>query len=438
MLNPLRPFFYLLVYIAVLYLRPQEYVQALADAPVVPVLLLSAGAFWLVAQVKNFEAPQHYLMLGLSLAMFMSVLMTGWLSGATTVLTEFAPTLLVFYITATSVDSVKRFRDVGWLLTIVSSVIAVHGIHQASTEDGIGWTGAAMIDGRITYMGLLNDPNDLSMALLMSLPFTLYVAKKTKWFVMRWACCAAAGTLLYAVYLCNSRGSVLGLLVMLSVYCVRRFGWLRSMLVGPLVLTPMLLLAPSRMSEMSADEESAAGRVDAWFEGFDMFKSHPLFGIGKGLFTDHNALTAHNSFVLAIAELGLFGYFFWLSILVVSTTMIYRILYSTEPKSTPQNPSETQPNAAPTLQWADLQNIASTLAYSMIGAMCAAFFLSRTYVVFLYLLVALVVAMYQMARQNWPQMAPVRVADMVGRLIFIEVASMVFLWVLTRILLVVS
>lgn len=450
MLNPGRPFFFLLAYIVVLYIRPQEYVPVLMGTPLVPVLLLSATGFWLVAQAKNFEASQHRLMLCLVVVMFISVLLTGWLAGAIDVVTEFIPTLLLFYVTATSVDTLKKFRDLSIVLTVVSTVIAIHGSEQFASELGIGWTGAKMIEERITYLGFLGDPNDLSMAFLMSLPLTIYVSKVSGSFIVRMACYASAGSVLYGIYLCNSRGSMLGLLGMVAFYAIGRFGWVRSVIVGPLLLIPLLLLAPSRVGEISADEESAAGRIDAWYEGFEMFRAHPLFGVGKGLFTDHHPLTAHNSFVLAIAELGTVGYFFWLAILIVSAVMLMRILRAREPDAPPPPPSMATPgtygaiqaappvNADMTMSWADLQLAARTLAYSLIGSLVTAFFLSRSYVVFLFLLVAMIVAVYQMARVRWPSFTPVRATDMTGTLVLFDIGSIIFLWLLTRVLLSIS
>lgn len=448
----LRPYFFLLAYIVVLYLRPQEYIPEVMETPLVPVMLLSALALWLVGQAKNFEAPQFRLMLGLVAAMFISVLMTGWLTGAIKVVTDFAPTLILFYITATSVDSLRRFRAMCIVLATVSTIIAMHGIDQVDSEFGIGWTGAEMIEGRITYLGFLNDPNDLSMALLISLPLTIYLARASPWFLVRLAALGAACMNLYGIYLCNSRGSMLGVLTMLLLYAIRHYGWLRSLIVAPLLVGPLMLLAPSRVSEISADEDSAAGRIDAWYEGFDMFRSHPLFGVGAGLFTDHHRLTAHNSFVLAIAELGVFGYFFWFAILGTSTVMLYRLLRSGPPDAEPLAVSASVPMAgssaktqAPAvlpaseadapLAWDELRLAAGAVAYAFVGALVAAYFLSRTYVVFLYLLVALIVAVFQMARTRWPDFSPVRGGEMIKTLFILEIGSIAFLWLVTRVLL---
>jgi O-antigen ligase len=81
------------------------------------------------------------------------------------------------------------------------------------------------------------------------------------------------------------------------------------------------LWGATRLSTISSDDESAEGRVDAWYEGFQMLRESPLFGVSMGGFVDHNDLTAHNSIVLAMAELGLVGYTFWFLFFVHSASL---------------------------------------------------------------------------------------------------------------------
>ena len=57
-----------------------------------------------------------------------------------------------------------------------------------------------------------------------------------------------------------------------------------------------------------------------------MFKSAPLFGIGFNGFTDLYEITAHNSFVLCLAELGLLGSTLWVALLVTTTMGLNRII----------------------------------------------------------------------------------------------------------------
>src|SRR3546814_17093893 len=65
-------------------------------------------------------------------------------------------------------------------------------------------------DGRIQYVGIFSDPNDLAMLFIMAVPMTLLMAGRGGLLGLRrvfwWA---AALTLLYGVYLTNSRGAFL-------------------------------------------------------------------------------------------------------------------------------------------------------------------------------------------------------------------------------------
>ncbi len=433
MLNPAQPYFYLLAFILIQYVRPHEFVPAFVGIPIVPVLLVIATGFWLIAQKKDFEAPQHRLILGLVLAIFASVAITGWVGGATTVLVEFAPTMILFYLVATSVDSVTRFKQMSIVLTGVACVMALHGVDQTASEGGVGWTGSVMSQERITYLGFLNDPNDLAMVFVMTLPLTMYLAHSSASFLERHAYHAAAALILYGVYLCNSRGSLLALAAVLIAFAMRRFGSVRGAIVGPILLVPLVLLAPSRGGDMSAGEESAAGRVDAWYEGFQMLRSQPLLGVGKGMFTEHHELTAHNSFVLALAEIGLVGYFFWMSMLFLSGMMLYRILRAGGPPLPPADLAAPRCDR-PTNAWGDWESIARTLMYVGIGTVVSAFFLSRTYIPVIYLVIGLIVAAYQGVRRQWPAFAPIELRENLKLLLIVEFASVFALWLLTRML----
>ena len=423
MLNPFNRFFFVLAYLGVLYIRPHEFAAAWAGLPVLPVLLGTAFALWLIWQPKNFESSLFWLMPLLLAMLSLSLLFTGWAGGAYKAFTDFGPVVLLFALLATSVDSMHRLRQVFFVLVVATTVIAVHGYLQWS--DNSGWTDAAMVQGRITYLGFLNDPNDLSMALLMTLPMFAFMAGEAG-FLARWAYRAAAALVLFAVYLSNSRGATLALGGMLLTYGIWRYGFWRSLFVVPLLLAPLFILAPSRMSEMAADEESAEGRIEAWYRGFELLRQHPLFGVGKGNFTDYNPLTAHNSYVLSLAETGLFGYFVWFSILVIGWIMLRRVEVL-KPERT-----DTSPAA---LEWARTHRASRALWVGYVGLLIAAFFLSRSYVVILYVQLALIVAVFQLARTQRPELEPVRFAPLLRYLVVGCLASVVLLWLLTRLLL---
>jgi putative inorganic carbon (hco3(-)) transporter len=441
--SPFQPFVYLVAYLAFLYIRPHQYIEALSGVPVLPVLQGLVFVFWLSRQAKSFEASQFRLLPVMTVLMAFSVALSGWVGGAFAVLTDFGTIVLLFFMLATTVDSLTKLRVIFFLLTLASFIMALHGIDQTNNELGIGWTGAAIIEGRITYLGFANDPNDLAMTLLMSLPMCLHLAERSG-FMFRWSYRVVAGFILYGVYLTNSRGAILGMGAIILAYAIRRYGLWRSLLVAPFMGAPLILLAPSRMAEMSAEEDSAAGRVEAWYEGFEMLRAHPLFGVGKGQFTDHHYLTAHNSYMLAMAELGLVGYFFWLSIIVLTMLMLWVMIRpgtpafenSVEAPSPATDGEPAQPiGAVDDASFEDYQQASRTLLYGMVAFLVCAFFLSRSYVVILYVQIALVVAVHRMMRARWPEVPPVLFGPVWPKLLAASLSSVVALWLVMKLLL---
>ena len=182
----------------------------------------------------------------------------------------------------------------------------------------------------------------------------------------------------------------------------------------------------SRLDTISPGEESAHGRVEAWYEGMQMVKENPVFGVGFGLFSDHHKRTAHNSYVLVLAEQGVPGYFLWFSYFGICFVMMYMLQKTyKKPKPKWQNldidnanggtfypelpPRQTAPTAN-TIAPED-QAIARVLFLSFVGFATASFFLSRSYSMQLFLLCGMAVAHYQGARLRNPEVAEYRFLD---------------------------
>ena len=76
----------------------------------------------------------------------------------------------------------------------------------------------------------------------------------------------------------------------------------------------MIVLTLGGRSGENADV-STQMRYEAWAVGLDMWHHSPIFGVGARQFTAHHFLTAHNSYVLMLSELGIVGMFLFVSIL---------------------------------------------------------------------------------------------------------------------------
>jgi len=388
-------FLFIVVYLALVLLRPQEYPQWVdSGIPFLPIALALASLAWLVSRRKRFDAPQYLLLTLFLLTTCVSLMLTGWMGGAMDQFTVFAPTLLAFVLLANAIDSSRRSVLVMTVFVVSALVLALHGVEQAA--QGVGWTGMPLVDdGRIQYVGIFSDPNDLGMLFVICMPMAILLSSRGGLFGLRrlfWL--GACLLLLYGVYLTNSRGALLAVVAMTGVYVWQRRGPVTAGILGVGSLL-VLQLMPSRLQELDVSEASAMGRVDAWYEGMQMFISNPFFGVGTGRFTDYHHLTAHNSIILVLAENGFIGFTIWFTFVGYCFWMMLRILRH----------SPTLADAAAQTAWRRDRAIALTLLISLSGFFASAFFLSRSYVILLYLLAALVVGHFGSVRDRFPDLA---------------------------------
>jgi putative inorganic carbon (HCO3(-)) transporter len=402
-----------LLYLICTIIRPQDYMPALAGVPLLQVVLVLAFVAWLASRAKTLAAPQFVILPAFLVALMMSEVANHWMGGALDQLKTFGPVVIAFFVLATAIStSQRRVKLTFGVFTLCALVLAAHGVDQA--RYGIGWTGATLVeDGRIQYVGIFNDPNDLGLLFVAVLPMSLYLAmhgaflRRVFWF-------AGAALLLYGVYLTN------------GVYVLYRRGIVTAGILSAIGLAGMKMLS-SRMQELDADESSAAGRVDAWYEGLHMFLSQPLFGVGAGNFTDHNNLTAHNSLVLVLAETGFVGFILWLAFVGYCFWMMVAVVRYT--------PVAIEGSAAGASGWPAEKELALTLLLSLCGMFTAAFFLSRSYTVVLYLVMALVVGYYVGVRQRFPGLPAFRLRNDWWRWGLIAVATILALFILVAVLL---
>lgn len=412
-----------LAYLALTIVRPQDYLPEFASAPVLPVVLISAFLAWLISGKKNFDAPQFLILPAFLLVTMISQVTNGWVGGALDQMSNFGPTVVAYFVLAASCTSQRRVRITMIVFVACATVLALHSVEQAST--GVGWTGMTIgDDGRVRYVGLFNDPNDLGLLFAATFPFAFYLCARAG-FLGRIIWLGAAASLLYGIYLTDSRGAMLAVLVVFGAYVWRRRGLVTASVLGAVGLAVMRLLS-SRMDELNVDESSAFGRVDAWYAGLHMFFSSPLFGIGAGNFTEYNDLTAHNSLILVLAETGFFGYTLWLAFVSYTIWMMLAML-----RLHPRH----EPGSAEAIQWQSEEAMAMTLLLSMCGLFSAAFFLSRSYTVVMYLLLAMVVGYYTSVRQRFPDLPAFHFGDGWWRWVPIALGSIFLLYVMVTVML---
>jgi hypothetical protein len=410
-----------LLYVVFTFLRPVElFAPGLAEARPMLVLWLlafAAAVFSTLMQRRIALRPVHAgLLMAFILAIAMSRIANGWAGGAVDAISDFSASVLLLLLAAMNLTTLRRVQWTLASVTLCMLVLAAFTVNAFETgyraEDFVirqgtgdeadllaaGYTGVPAEDNtgenlwRVRGLGILNDPNDLGQALIMTLPLLALAWRPRRLIRNAVVVGLPMGLMLYSIYLTHSRGAVLGVAVLLLLGLRRWLGNMRTALLGAVGLVVAMGLGLAGGREFSTQEQSAGQRIDAWYDGLQMFRGQPLFGVGYGAFTDHHPLTAHNSFVLCFAELGLFGLLPWVALLVLAWRELSQVTQLAQPGS---------PQA----------RMAEALRVALLGFLACAWFLSRTYQPLLYLLLGLCLAAAWCARaaalagpehEHWP------------------------------------
>jgi O-antigen ligase len=175
----------------------------------------------------------------------------------------------------------------------------------------VGLLGTFSVEDRVRYRGDLQDPNEVALTICAGgLALLIGFALRKKQAFAKVALAGGVALVLATVWLTQSRGGLVAAMLVPGVYIIRRYGIL-TIFPAAAVAAPVLLLG-GRSGE--AADLSTAMRYDAWATGLDMWHHSPVYGVGARMFSEHFFLTAHNSYVLSLAELGIVGMFLFVAI----------------------------------------------------------------------------------------------------------------------------
>lgn len=398
-----------LAYIAVLYLTPQALLPSLAPYRMQLWLGLAALACSVPAVLtdRRWRAPQLVLFAALVVWIPTSLILgpAHYVGGALESIYEFVPNAIVLLLVVINCRSVRRLRILLSVLVIVAGYFVFRGAESYYAGDA----GSAFVlnqhvgddDGpgsrifRIRGLGTLNDPNDFAQYLIVLMPFIWLGwrrGRRVRQFVI-----AAPVTALFAwgLFLTHSRGAMVGLALVLLFAFRRKLGTTRAAILAACLVACLLAINFSGGRQVSV--EGGADRLDLWSEGLQMFKSSPVFGIGYNQFSDKAGLTAHNSFVLCLTELGLVGYFFWLST-VVFTLFHLQDVIGPKPGFRIEDDSGAEDAVSVTTEAERITRFALIARLSLIGFLATSWFLSRAYSATCWLVLGVAIATVQLGR----------------------------------------
>jgi O-antigen ligase len=229
---------------------------------------------------------------------------------------------------------------------------------------------------RAELFGLIGDPNDVSALLLLALPMVLFfVTQQFRNFTARYLVGGAIFlAVVWLIVVTQSRGAMVALIVLVSAYA---YTWIKSKL-HKLIFFALIGIAAlglfSTLKRAQSDlEASQAGRMSYWKAGIQMAIRHPLLGVGyqafpirlpeyvDSRFSESGPRTAHSTWILLVAETGFVGLGLFMLLYFWALRAAWAML--------PRRPD---------------------LFFSLVGYGAAFSFLSHSYVILPYILLAVV------------------------------------------------
>ena len=410
-----------ILYFITYYITPTVIFGSLAEyrLQLVFALVLIIVSIPAVLRTSLLKAPQTPALAGLAIASFLSMLIgASWAGGGVNVILVFIPNAFAFFMVYLHCGSKRKLQIVVLMMLFVCLFVIVqgaveyrHGLPQgeaAASHDSENsyWIGMSNSQFEWVYRlkgkGEIADPNDFAQVIACTLPLMFFFWKPKKKVRNFFFVLVPVGVLIWGAYITHSRGGMLGLLAIIIVALRRRIGTIRAV-----ILAVLLFVGASATNFTGGRDISASAGEDRtvlWGDGLQLLKSHPLFGVGFGQMPEYFGHTAHNSIVVCAAELGLFGLFFWSMFLIPSIRDAAVVGYQRAPDKHPVIPSDlsypVEPAAANIPDEAELARFARLLILSFTGFLVTGWFLSRSFVLTLFLLGGLTEVVFDMAKQR--------------------------------------
>jgi hypothetical protein len=392
-----------LVFMFLVFWRPQEWL--LPQLYGLPLLdgVVYAALLALIIEVDSGRArlprtPAVWLLVGLWLATLMSHVPNTYFQGLVDTIPSSFKLCFFMLLMLVVVDSIPRARGVVAVIVLAACVMSVHAILQQKRGYGFAHgmpllqirpvTGQWLI--RSQFFGIFGDPNDLAQLLAAALPLAFALPRRMNFF--GWALALSLAALIFIGLRCtHSRGGQVALVTSCAVMLllVVPTKWMPYLAAAGLV--GGLLLCAKGMAGMM--DMSSQERVVFWGMANRVFKQHPTFGIGYGMFWQvAGDRAAHNAFVTCYTEVGIVGYWFWFSILQLGVIGCYRARLALR--------------GAKTLRDVYIRRLAGLSIASIAGYAAGGYFLSRAFIFPFFFLFGLLNAIPVIAQKYLPPKAP--------------------------------
>jgi putative inorganic carbon (HCO3(-)) transporter len=381
----------LLLFMVVYCARPEDWIPGLSVVPLAKmsgVLALLALMFSLKQLRPSLPREVIYLILLVGQLFVAAALSPVWRGGAVQLTLSFAKVLLIVVVMSVALNTAGRLRRLIFIQAASVAVIAAVAV----------WKGHLLL-GRLegTLGAYYSDPNDLALAIIISLPLCLALLFLSRGVLQKVGWALAILVMLYAIISTGSRGGFVALIVTAAVllweFAIRgrrRYLVALAVLAGAILWQSSSRLLVGRLKgtfnqqeDIAASYDSAEARRQLFWRSVEVTKQHSLFGVGSGNFQEISGSwhVTHNSFTQMSAEGGVPAFILYVLILWCG----FKNLWATKRLARGQTESRL---------------LARALLASLAGYAVGSLFLSVAYAFFPYFLAAYATALFQITKKS--------------------------------------
>jgi len=400
-----RPFFGLLMFSAMAYMRLQDLTWGWARGQrwsfYVAIVTMLGYLFARHSDKRFFiQDARCWVMIALVVLVGLSLLNSANLDADDfAAYTEYCKIIGVALFTTAIVRNREQLRILVWVIALCFGFFGVKSGVSAILSGG-----ALVIEQGPG--GMLLDNNDFALALCMAIPMQLHLGLAERRALLRRTVLAMVPLTALTIMATRSRGGFLALCLGAMILAWRSRNRVGAFALFGLALIGGVLMAPSsyreRLSTISnyENEVSARSRLDAWAVGLQIVQDKPLLGVGFAKFQENyrrydpkgpmeipglnNTHVAHNSYLQIWAECGTPALLLYLSLFVMSFLDLWRV----------RREARERYHVSWILSYTTM--FEATLASFAVGS----FFLNRAHFDLFYHLVAVILVFTRMARAS--------------------------------------
>lgn len=375
-----------------------------------PGLALILGARWLLNRERPFFDAQAVVLFGFyGLVMGLSALHAQSWTTSVDKTVDYAKDLVIVFLTLAFFNRAGAVRIYVWTAVACLTVICAMCLHQYVVQDFsnnfAGFARILYVDRRLS--GPINDPNFFGATLVFFIPLLVNQTLTGRGWGAKALAAALLAVFVTSLFLTQSRGGLVALAcaLCLFVFVLDRRTLLPAMGIGAVLVVAVATflsdglierfeLMFTGLDDAAQLDQSIEGRLASWRVATELFFQNPLLGVGMGNYNLHfqdtalelnlifrgEGRSAHSLYLEILAELGVVGLASFTLLVVAALVGCVRGMSRFEAAGLSGRRMEC-----------------AAFGIGLVGYLVAMIFLHDSYPRLLYTLIAIAIAMPQIA-----------------------------------------